>query len=197
MKNSCSLFAGAVLALAASGCATGDSPYDYAESWLIREDPVRTYAMPSDVIYVQDALLDGTCGVAGLRLHADAAVKGGRFDGLARIFSPVVMDAATLEQALDWYFRHHHGGNRPFVFIGEGRGGALLRAYERENLEDLRESGLAVSFYCEEADAGFVTPEMVKQISDAVHKARFRSVWGRDMPEGADAPCAGPEAGGG
>ena len=43
-----------VIALAAftvAGCLT--SPYDQVENWLIREDAVRAFAIPADVIYVQ------------------------------------------------------------------------------------------------------------------------------------------------
>ena len=38
-----------------AGCMS-TSPYDYLENWLIREDPVRTFVIPSDLIYVQGDL---------------------------------------------------------------------------------------------------------------------------------------------
>ena len=38
-------------ASALAGCTTS-SPYDYVENWLIREDPVRTFVVPSDLFYV-------------------------------------------------------------------------------------------------------------------------------------------------
>ena len=169
------------LVVSLAGCR---SPYDYVESWLIREDPVRPFVIPSDVIYVQSDLYLNAARVHAMHDYAKRAVGYGRFSGLARVFSPLVASSEDVETALKWYFKYHHDGRRPFVFIGEGEGGALLRAYEKENGEDLRKDGLVASFYSEAAQDGFVDDEMVKKIREAVARARYRDVWERDPPEG-------------
>ena len=59
-----------------------------------------------------------------------------------------------------------------------------LQAYEKEHEEKLKDMGLVASFYTDRAHKGFVTQDTVRQIKEAVAKARFRAVWGRDAPEG-------------
>ena len=176
----CILLAGIALA----GCFSYMSPYDYVENWLIREDPVRTFSIPADVIYVQNDLYLNVANIPIMHSYAQSEVGRGRFSGLARVFSPLVASKEDLERALKWYFKYHHPKKRPFVFIGEGEGGKFLQEYEKENEDDLKDDGLVASFYTETARKGFVTDEMVKQIKEAVLKARFKTVWGKDMPEG-------------
>ena len=176
----------APLVLAASllaGCASS-SPYDYMENWLIREDPVRTFVVPSDVFYVQGSLYSSVAHVPLMYSYAQTEVGKDRFSGIARVFSPLIANADDLEKALDWYFKYHHVKGRPFSFIGEGEGGALLQAYEKEHEEKLKGMGLVASFYTDRARKGFVTKDTVREIKEAVAKARFRAVWGRDAPEG-------------
>ena len=177
MKNStiAALLAAALLA----GCA---SPYDYVENWLIREDPVRPFAIHADVIYLQDALYTNVHSVAAMLAYAHDEVGNGRFSRVARVFSPLVANADDLELAMKCYFWHHHDGNRPFFFIGEGAGGALLKAYEDENIDDLRDDGFVAGYYSEKTGNGFVTNEMVREIHDAVVRVRYREHWGREMP---------------
>ena len=166
-----------------AGCVSS-SPYDYMENWLIREDPVRTFVVPSDLFYVQSSLYSNVAHVPLMHSYAQTEVGQGRFSRIARVFSPLVANSDDLEKALDWYFRYHHEKGRPFSFIGEGEGGALLQAYERENEEKLKSMGLVASFYTDHARKGFVTQDTVRQIKEAVAKARYRAVWGRDAPEG-------------
>lgn len=173
----------AVPALVA-GCLSAKSPYDYAENWLMREGAVRTFTVGSDLIYVQDRLYLSMNDIPFMSAHAMSEVGNGRFRGIARVFSPLVSCEEDLAKALDWYLSRHHGGNRPFSFIGEGRGGAFLKAYEQKNAEFLRKKGLIASYYCDEAREGFVTDEMVREIKTAVLRVRYRAQWGRDMPDG-------------
>ena len=166
-----------------AGCVSS-SPYDYVESWLIREDPVRTFVVPSDLFYVQGSLYSNVAHVPLMHSYAQTEVGNNRFSGIARVFSPLIANFDDLEKALDWYFKYHHAKGRPFTFIGEGEGGALLQAYEKEHEEKLKSLGLVASFYTDRARKGFVTQDTVRQIKEAVAKARFRAVWGRDAPEG-------------
>lgn len=85
---------------------------------------------------------------------------------------------------MKWYFKYHHKDGRPFVFIGEGEGGRLLKAYEQNDVDELKKKGLVTSFYTDDSRKGFVTPEMIEEIKKAVARARFREVWGKEMPEG-------------
>lgn len=177
----CSL---ALLALPLAGCFSHTSPYDYVENWLLREDPVRTFVIPADVIYVQSELYTKLANVQKMQDHAKLEVGYNKFSGLARVFSPLVASPEDMEEALKWYFKYHHKKDRSFIFIGEGEGGALLREYEEKNADDLKEKGLVASYYCDEHKRGFVTQEMIDEIREAVARARFRHVWGKDMPDG-------------
>ena len=166
-----------------AGCITS-SPYDHVENWLIREDPVRTFVVPSDLFYVQSSLYSNVAHIPLMYSYAQAEVGKGRFSGIARVFSPLVANSDDLEKALDWYFKYHHTKGRPFSFVGEGEGGALLQAYEKKYEQKLKRMGLVASFYTDKARKGFVTQDTVRQIKEAVAKARYRTVWGRDAPEG-------------
>jgi len=187
MKKKCSvalptcLFA--ILALTLTGCFSHTSPYDYVENWLLREDPVRTFVIHADIIYVQSELYTSQANVQKMQDHVRLEVGNKRFNGIARVFSPLVASSEDMEAAVKWYFKYHHRKNRPFVFIGEGEGGRLLREYEEENADDLRDKGLVASYYCDEHKRGFVTQDMVDEIREAIARARFRQVWGKDMPD--------------
>ena len=172
-----------VLLALLAGCVSS-SPYDYMENWLIREDAICDFAVHADIIYVQDRFYDDMSALSSMNAYARSAVGGGRFGGNVCVFAPLIANADDLERALKWYFKHQHVGNRPFFFIGEGRGGALLKAYEEENADDLKDDGLAASFYTDRQDAEFVTDKIVVDVRHAILRARFREQWGREMPEG-------------
>lgn len=183
-RNMNRLFCILIAGIALAGCFSSRSPYDYVENWLIREDPVRTFSIPADVIYLQNDLYLSMANVPLMYTYAQSEVGRGRFSGLARVFSPLVASKEDLDRALKWYFKYHHSEHRPFVFIGEGEGGKLLQDYEKENEDDLKDDGLVASFYTEDARKGFVTEAMVKQIKEAIIKARFKTAWDKEMPEG-------------
>ena len=164
------------------GCSSM-SPYDYLENWAIREDPIRPFVVPSDVIYVQGELYLNVTNASLMTSYALDEVGRGRFDGLSRVFSPLVANEDDLEEALDWYFKYHHTKGRPFAFIGEGEGGMLLKRYEEANEGRLRRLGLVASFYSESTRQHYVTEDTVKEIRRCVSRARYRSIWGREMPE--------------
>ena len=44
--------------------------------------------------------------------------------------------------------------------------------------------GLVASYYTDTYRKGFVTSQMVEEIRRAVARARFKAIWGKDMPEG-------------
>ena len=166
-----------------SGCQSM-SPYDYLENWLIREDPVRTFVVQADIIYLQGDLYTKMENVPMMQDYARTEVGNGRFYGLARVFSPLVATPEDLEEAMKWYFKYHHKPDRPFFFIGEGEGGRMLKEYEQQNAERLKEEGLEMSFYTDEYRKGFVTDEMVHEIKIAISRARFRKSWDKEMPDG-------------
>ena len=174
----------ALLTLPLAGCFSHTSPYDYVENWLVREDPVRTFVIHADVIYVQSELYTKLADVQKMQDHVRLEVGKDKFGGIARVFSPLIASPEDMEAALKWYFRYHHKKDRSFIFIGEGEGGSLLQEYEQEHADELREKGLVASYYCDEHKRGFVTQEMVDEIREAVARARFRHIWGKDMPDG-------------
>ena len=178
MKTTAILAALAAAFLA--GCSS--SPYDYSENWLFREDATRPFAVPSDLIYVQGVPYTNVNVIAKMVSHTKDEVGNGRFGGLSRVFAPLVASSDDLELALEWYFSHQHDGERPFVFIGEGPCGALLKQYEEQNAEDLRDKGLLVSFYTEASHTGFVTDKTVREVRQAIIRRRYQEQWGRDMP---------------
>ena len=173
----------AASAMFAAGCFTSRSPYDYVENWLIREDPVRAFAINSDVIYLHGDLYVDMKALPAMSSYTKSEVGNGRFRGVARVFAPLIASEDDLEAALDWYFRHHHERRRPFSFIGEGKGGALLKAYEEKNGDWLRKKGLVASYYTETTYKGFMNDSIVREIRRAVIRARYCAQWGREMPE--------------
>lgn len=166
-----------------SGCQSM-SPYDYLENWLIREDPVRTFVVPADLIYVQGDLYTKMSNVPMMFDYAKSEVGNDRFNGLARVFSPLVATPEDIDAAMEWYFKYHHKPGRTFFFIGEGEGGRMLKEYEQQNAKSLKKEGLELSFYTDEYRKGFVTDEMVHEIKSAIARARFRKAWDKGMPDG-------------
>ena len=167
-----------------AGCMSSKSPYDYAENWLMREGAVRTFTVGSDLIYVQDRLYLSMNDIPFMSAHAMSEVGNGRFRGIARVFSPLVANADDLEKAIDWYLSKHHDGDRPFAFIGEGEGGAFLKAYSEKNYDWLEKKGLVASFFVSLPDKDFVSEEMIRAIRNRAAGVRYRRQWGREMPEG-------------
>lgn len=180
-KIPCILLFGAAI----SGCFSYSSPYDYAENWIIREDPARTFSIPADVFYVPHDLYTNVAMLPPMNSYVRSEVGNGRFSGTARVFSPLIATEDDLENALRWYFKYHHNRKRPLFFIGEGLGGSMLQAYEQRNARFLKVAGFVKSFYTKSAHKGFVTDDMVKDIKQSVVRTRFRAIWGRDMVESA------------
>jgi len=176
MRHAAAIFAAALVAIA--GCQL--SPYDYAENWVMREDAVRPFSVGADVIYLQGELYTNISAVAEITAYVRNEVGKGKFQGIARVFSPLVASAEDLDMALEWYF-DHCGGHRPFVFIGEGACGALLKQYEEQRSEELKEMGLIASFYTESSHEGFVKDPLVRAVRDMVAARRYREQWGRDL----------------
>ena len=180
MTKSAVLAAFAAALAAAGACRSYTSPYDYVENWLLREDPVLPSVIHCDVIYLAGEPYGGSEDIHDMYAHAAAAVGNGRFGGVARVFAPLVSRPEDLDAAIEWYLDKHHEKGRAFVFIGEGRAGALLRSCEEKRGGWLRARGLCGSFYSDETRMGFVTDEIVQQVRTLSAKARYRRIWGRD-----------------
>lgn len=177
-----------IIAFAAAlvGCVNPRSPYDHMENWLIREDPLRPFAVPADIFYVQGDLYTSSAKFAPINFYVQSEVGKGRFKGIARVFAPLVASEDDLRCAFHWYIRGHHDKRRrPFIFIGEGKGGAFLKKYEEEHAGVLADMGLIASFYTDDARKGFVDDDMIKAIKDAIARTRYREMWRREMSKGA------------
>ena len=170
----------AVSTIILAGCCS--SPYDYVDYWLIREDPTLTFSVNADVIYIQDELYLHTARLPSMYARAKVTVGNGRFEGVARVFSPLVTSADDVEMAVKWYLKNHHERKRPFAFIGEGEGGRFLWAYEQVHSAELKEAGFIGGFYTDETDGKFVNDEIVHKIRDVAMRVRYRNIWGREMP---------------
>ena len=184
MKPKVILWRLAFAGMALAGCCTSKSPYDYLDNWLIREEAIRPFAVPTDIIYVQDRLYRATQELAEMHSWALDAVGRGRFEGIARVFSPLVSCEDDVAMAVRWYVRHHNTTRRPFVLIGEGQGGALLRVFAEENFEWLVNKGLVARFYSPKPDPNFVSDEMIRKIKSRSAGVRYHREWGRVVPEG-------------
>ena len=68
--------------------------------------------------------------------------------------------------------------------IGEGEGGAFLKAYSEKNDDWLEKKGLVASFFVSLPDKDFVSEEMIRAIRNRAAGVRYRRQWGREMPEG-------------
>ena len=106
--------------------------------------------------------------------------------------TPLIASEDDLQRAFQWYMRgHHYKKRRPLIFIGEGKGGALLQKFEIEHDGILKDRGLVASFYTDAARKGFVNADMVRKIKDAIARVRYKATWGREMPDGMLSP--GPQ----
>lgn len=181
MKNTIPLL---FAAFVVSGCLWSKSPYDYMENWLIREDAVRPFSVPVDVIYVQDQLYVNMNELSEMMSVAMNAVGRDKFSGFARVFSPLVASEDDVEKAVEWYVKHHNRSCRPFALIGEGRGGMLMKAYAEGNADWLEKKGLVASFFTEVPYKEFVDAEMLRTIRNRAASVRYRRQWEREMPEG-------------
>lgn len=170
------------IAAFSSGCLSSKSPYDYMENWLIREDAVRPFAVPVDVLYVQDRLYFHSESLPEMQTIAMDAVGREKLAGIARVFSPLVASEEDVEKAVEWYIKHHNGTGRPFALIGEGEGGALLKSYAEENAVWLKEKGLVANFYSKLPDKDFVSEVMIDTIKRRAVTVRYRRQWKREMP---------------
>ena len=170
------------LAVALAGCQL-NSPYRYTENWLLNEAAIRPFAVSADVFYVQSALYKNISNGQLMYSYALSEVGKGKFNGVARVFSPLVANEEDVARAIKWYLSHYHQRKRPFFLIGEGEGGKLLKQYEQDHQSALKAIGLAGSFYSEVGHKGFVTNDMVKEIKSITEHVRFRSTWGREMSE--------------
>lgn len=184
MKKKAILWRLALAGTILAGCCTSKSPYDYLDNWLIREEAVRPFAVPTDIIYVQDRLYRATQEIPEMQTWARDAVGRGRFEGIARVFAPLVSCLDDVEMAVTWYVKHHNTTRRPFVLIGEGQGGELLKTFAEENREWLVEKGFVASFYSKTPDPHFVSDEMIRMIKIRSAGARYQREWGRVVPEG-------------
>ncbi len=171
-----------LLAAALAGCKS-HSPYRYADNWLIYEAATRPFAVPADVIYVQDALYHNIANGSLMFSYAQSEVGNGKFNGVARVFSPLIANEEDVAHAIKWYLMYFHQRKRPFFFIGEGEGGKLLKQYEQDHESSLKSFGLAGSFYSDVGHKGFVTTDMVKKIKSITEHVRFRATWKREMTE--------------
>ena len=109
---------------------------------------------------------------------------GHSFEGIARVFAPLVSCLDDVEMAVTWYVKHHNTTRRPFVLIGEGQGGELLKTFAEENREWLVGKGFVASFYSKTPDPHFVSDEMIRMIKIRSAGARYQREWGRVVPEG-------------
>ena len=171
-----------LLAAALAGCKS-HSPYRYADNWLINEAAIRPFAVPADVFYVQGALYHNIANGSLMFSYAQSEVGNGKFNGVARVFSPLIANEGDVAQAMKWYLINFHQRKRPFFFIGEGVGGKLLKQYELDHESSLKTLGLAGSFYSDVGHKGFVTTDMVKKIKSITEHVRFRTTWKREMTE--------------
>ena len=171
-----------LLAAALAGCQS-QSPYRYAENWLIYDAAIRPFVVPADVLYVQGSLYKNIANGPLMYSYALSEVGKGKFGGVARVFSPLVSNEEDIARAINWYLMHFHQRKRPFFLIGEGEGGKLLKQYEQDHQDALKSMGLAGSFYTDVGHKGFVTSEMVKKIKLITEHVRFRATWKREMLE--------------
>ena len=171
-----------LLAAVLAGCQLY-SPYRYVENWLLNEAAIRPFAVPADVFYVQGALYKNISNGPLMYSYALSEVGKGKFNGVARVFSPLVANEEDVAHAIKWYLSHNHQRKRPFFLIGEGEGGKLLKQYEQDHEDALKAIGLAGSFYSDVGHKGFVTGDMVKTIKSIIEHVRFRATWGREMTE--------------
>ena len=166
------------------GCMHPKSPYDRQDNWFVCDAPVCSYAASADIFYVQGDLYTNVAKLPPMNHYVQSEVGKGRFTGLARVFAPIISSEEDLKQSIQWYLGRYHTKKRPFVFVGEGKGGEFLKEYETHHAYILKKKGLVASFYTDEARKGFVNDDMIREIKKAISRARYSSEWHREMPAG-------------
>lgn len=118
------LIAASVLTL--FGCAM-ESPYDYGDNWLIRENDIPQFYSTFDLFYIGKApsIYGESHDVQFNWAHTHTNDIFGRG---VRVFSPKLRqpDAENVAEALEYYLTHFHQTGHPFVLLGEGKAAELL-----------------------------------------------------------------------
>lgn len=165
-------------AMALAGCSSKPGPYSNVDNWLIRQNAVPPYFAEYDVFYAARDLYVPVDYPVALYDYTYAQTVD-KFGKKVRIFAPLLHDAADVETSVEHYLDHYHGGKRHFVFVGEGKGGELLKAFAAKNESSLRSKGFVEGWYSTNGAPGMVTAELVTEIGKAVKFAKYEQEWGR------------------
>lgn len=160
------------------GCVSRPDPYSFVDNWLIRQNAVPPYFAEYDVFYAARELYEPVDYPVDLYDYAYAQTVE-MFGKKVRIFAPLIHDAGDVEAAVEHYLGHYHRGKRHFVFLGEGKGGELLKAYAEENAGALKRRGMVAGWYSPGSE-GMVTSNLVEEVGRAVKFARYEQEWGRE-----------------
>lgn len=177
-----------VSALAFCGCSSS-GVYRELDGWLVCENARPQYHAFYDVFYAAPAAYVGQ-GEYPYAQHNQTLEETTRMFGHhVRVFAPIYHNAADVEQALEHYIDTYHGNGlpwpenddtRPFVFVGEGQGAAILSEILMRRESWLLKRGF-VGFWCSPGTAeGFVTPELVNEINQNVKRVLYLRAWNRD-----------------
>ena len=166
------LFIAAGTVLIFCGCAI-DSPYDYGDNWLIRENDIPLYYSTFDLFYIGKAPAD--YGVShDVQFNWAHTHTNDIFGRGVRVFSPKVpqADVENVTAALEYYLDHFHQKGHPFVLLAEGKAAELLYQAMRKC------SGITV-------DNGFIaaylpnmTPRTKEQIADDFYWSGLKAASG-------------------
>ena len=182
------LVAACGVALALCGCSS-PGVYRELDGWLVCENARPQYHAFYDVFYLAPEAYSGT-GEYPYALHDQVMEETTRMFGHhVRVFAPIYHDIADAERALDHYLDLYHGNglpwpmnddSRPFVFVGEGQGAAIVAEILLRRESKLRKKGYVGNWCSPGTTNGFVTAELVADIGQSVKRVLYLRAWERD-----------------
>ena len=174
---------GAMFTLAAlllCGCVS-TRLYSPLDKWLLRENAIPRYAAKFDIVYIGPERYEQ--GMDLLAMHSKAVRECmDKLESKTRVFAPLVSNDKDVEKALKRYLKLYHGHRqRPFVVLGQGRGGMLLHTYCLNNKRKLKRAGLILEYYSDAEEGDILDEKLAREIEEAYLHYHNRKIWGREI----------------
>jgi len=182
MSRKTFIFTAAMLLLFCGCSSTG--LYSPLAKWLLRENAIPHYAARFDVIYIYPVPYTPEMNLNDMHSVVIRDCKE-KFGNKTRVFSPLVNNGKDLKEAVEFYLKLYHGKEeRPFVLLGNGEGGELLRKYVKKNRRRLAKQGMIFQSCGSPADKedDFVTDKLVLDVQNAYEKYKELVLWRRELP---------------
>ena len=152
------LLAAAFTVLSFCGC---QSPYDYADNWLIRENDIPQYYSKFDLFYIGKAPA-GYGDTHDVQFNWTKTHTNDIFGRGVRVFAPKIKnpDTKNVAEALQYYLNNFHESGHPFVLLAEGKAADLLYAAMQKSYGLTVRNGFIAAYLPD------MTPKTAEEIAD-------------------------------